>query len=138
MNLIESHNWVIIRLTVISILLSVIAYLIDHYNWVETINPFYTISIWSVVIMNCIALFVFMILKPKVDLKEEEYKESNKLGKLSRNIYMFSVLMFFTGLMTFSSSAGRVSYLFFLLGLVTMPVAHVLYGIWIKKISSSI
>lgn len=136
MNLIESHNWVIIRLTIISILLSVIAYLIDHYNWIEAINPFYTISIWTVIILNVVSIIVFMALKPKVDLKEEDYKEINNLGKLSRNIYLFSVLMFFTGLMTFSSSAGRVSYLFFLLGLITMPVAHVLYGIWIKKISS--
>lgn len=134
MNLIESHNWVIIRLSIITVLLSIFAYLMDSYNWVEELNPFYTISLWSIVIMNSLAILVFIPLKPTSKILEDDYKERHKYGKLSRNIYIFSLLMIFTGLMTFSSSAGRVSYLFFLLGLITMPVAHVLYGIWIKAI----
>jgi hypothetical protein len=137
MNLKESHRWVIIRLIIISILFSTIALLIDNYVWAKPMNPFYTISIWSVVIMNVIACFVFYLLSPKVDLLEDEYTEAHRFGKLSRNIYLFSILMFFTGFMTFSSTAERVSYLFFLLGLVTMPVAHILYGIWIRVMNNT-
>ncbi len=137
MKLIESHYWVIIRLIVISVLLSIISYLIDHYEWTNELNPFYTITLWSVVCMNIVAIIFFLIIKPKEDLFEEDFKEKIRIGKLSRNIYLFSILMIFTGLMTFSSSAGRVSYLFFMLGLVTMPVAHVLYGLWIKAINNS-
>lgn len=137
MNLIESHRWVLVRLSIISILFAVIAYLIDSYVWETPMNPFYTLSLYSVIGMNILAIIIFFLLSPKTDMQEDEYKEQLRFGKLSRNIYLFSILMFFTGFMTFSSSAGRVSYLFFLLGLVTMPVAHILYGIWIKKISSS-
>lgn len=137
MNLIESHRWVIIRLTIISILLAGIAYLIDSYDWETPKNPFYTITLWSVVVMNVLAILAFFVLSPIVDMQEDEFKEKLRFGKLSRNIYLFSILMLFTGLMTFSSTAERVSYLFFLLGLVTMPVAHVLYAIWIKDISIS-
>ncbi len=134
MNLKESHNWVIIRLSIISILLAVFAYLIDNYAWTKEMNPFYTMSMWSIVGMNIVAILAFLALGPKTDLQEDEYKNQLFVGKLSRNIYLFSLLMLLTGLLTFSSTAGRVSYLFFLLALVTMPVAHVSYGIWIFKI----
>lgn len=135
MNLKESHNWVLIRLSVISILLAAIAYLIDHYTWDKEMNPFYTMSLWSIVGMNITAVLTFLLLIPKRDLQEDDYKDQLFIGKLSRNIYLFSLLMILTGLLTFSSTAGRVSYLFFLLGLITMPVAHVMYGIWIKTVS---
>lgn len=134
MNLKESHNWVLIRLSVISILFAAIAYLIDHYTWDKEMNPFYTMSLWSIVGMNIVAILAFLVLIPKTDLQEDDYKDQLFIGKLSRNIYLFSLLMVLTGLLTFSSTAGRVSYLFFLLGLVTMPVAHVMYGIWIFSI----
>ncbi len=137
MNLIESHRWVQIRLTIITLLLAGIAYLIDSYAWETPKNPFYTISLWAVVGMNIIAILAFFVLSPIVDMPEDDYKEKFRFGKLSRNIYLFSILMLFTGLMTFSSTAERVSYLFFLLGLVTMPVAHILYAIWIKNMSNS-
>lgn len=136
MNLIESHRWVIIRLTIISLLLAGIAYLIDSYAWETPMNPFYTIALWAVVGMNIMAILAFFVLSPIIDMEEGDYKEKLRFGKLSRNIYIFSILMLFTGLMTFSSTAGRVSYLFFLLGLVTMPVAHILYAIWIKEVSN--
>ncbi len=134
MNLKESHNWVIIRLSIISILLAVFAYLIDNYAWTKEMNPFYTMSMWSIVGMNIAAILAFLALGPKTDLQEDEYKNQLFVGKLSRNIYLFSLLMLLTGLLTFSSTAGRVSYLFFLLALVTMPVAHISYGIWIRRI----
>ena len=137
MNLIESHHWVIVRLTIVSILFAVISYLIDSYQWETPMNPFYTYSLKAVIGMNIIAIILFFIIRRSTDLNEDEYKDKLRFGKLSRNIYLFSILMFFTGFMTFSSSAGRVSYLFFLLGVVTMPVAHTLYGIWIKKISNN-
>lgn len=136
MNLIESHRWVLIRLSIITILFAVIAYLIDSYQWETPMNPFYTISLKVMIGMNIIAIITFFLFSPKSDMLEDEYKDILRFGKLSRNIYLFSILMFFTGLMTFSSSAGRVSYLFFLLGIVTMPVAHIIYGIWIKKVTS--
>ncbi len=137
MNLKESHNWVIIRLSIISILLAVFAYLIDNYAWTKEMNPFYTMSMWSIVGMNIVAILAFLALGPKTDLQEDEYKNQLFVGKLSRNIYLFSLLMLLTGLLTFSSTAGRVSYLFFLLALVTMPVAHISYGIWIRRIGKS-
>jgi hypothetical protein len=137
MNLKESHNWVIIRLSIISILLAVFAYLIDHYAWTKEMNPFYTMSMWSIVGFNIAAILVFIVLSPKTDLPEDDYKNQFFIGKLSRNIYLFSLLMLLTGLLTFSSTAGRVSYLFFLLALATMPVAHITYGIWIRKIGKS-
>lgn len=137
MNLKESHNWVIIRLSIISILLAVFAYLIDNYAWTKEMNPFYTMSMWSIVGMNIAAILAFLTLGPKTDLQEDEYKNQLFVGKLSRNIYLFSLLMLLTGLLTFSSTAGRVSYLFFLLALVTMPVAHISYGIWIRRIGKS-
>ncbi len=137
MNLKESHNWVIIRLSIISILLAVFAYLIDNYAWSKEMNPFYTMSMWSIVGMNIAAILAFLALGPKTDLQEDEYKNQLFVGKLSRNIYLFSLLMLLTGLLTFSSTAGRVSYLFFLLALVTMPIAHITYGIWIRRIGKS-
>ncbi len=138
MNLKESHNWVIIRLSIISILLAIFAYLIDSYQWEKEMNPFYTQTMWAVVGMNLIAIVAFVLMIPKNNLSEDDYKDQLFIGKLSRNIYLFSLLMLLTGLLTFSSSAGRVSYLFFLLALVTMPVAHITYGIWIRKIGISI
>lgn len=99
-------------------------------------NPFYSMTMWSIVGMNIISILAFIALIPKTDLQEDEYKNQLFIGKLSRNIYLFSLLMLLTGLLTFSSTAGRVSYLFFLLALVTMPVAHVSYGIWIRKIGN--
>jgi hypothetical protein len=134
MNLKESHNWVLIRLSIITILLAIFAYLIDNYTWNKEMNPFYTMSMWAIVGMNIVGILAFIVLIPKTDLQEDDYKNQLFIGKLSRNIYLFSLLMLFTGLLTFSSTAGRVSYLFFLLALVTMPVAHVCYGIWIRKI----
>lgn len=136
MNLKESHNWVIIRLSIISILLAVFAYLIDNYAWSKVMNPFYTMSMWSIVGMNILAILIFLALTPKTERQEEDYKNQLFVGKLSRNIYLFSLLMLLTGLLTFSSTAGRVSYLFFLLALVTMPVAHISYGIWIRRIGT--
>lgn len=136
MNLFESHRWVIIRLSIITIILAIIAFLIDSYSWQTEVNPFYTISLWTIVCSNIIAVSVFFFLKPKKDFTEDEYKDQLSIGKFSRNSYLFSLLMLLTGLMTFSSTAGRVSYLFFLLGLVTMPLAHILYGIWIKKLNT--
>jgi hypothetical protein len=134
MNLKESHNWVLIRLSIITILLAIFAYLIDNYTWNKEMNPFYTMSMWAIVGMNIVGILAFIVLIPKTDLQEDDYKNQLFIGKLSRNIYLFSLLMLFTGLLTFSSTAGRVTYLFFLLALVTMPVAHVCYGIWIRKI----
>ncbi len=136
MNLIESHRWVLIRLSIITLIFAVIAFLMNNYAWETPLNPFYLLSLKAVILMNILAVICFFILSPKSDLQEDEYKEEHRFGKLSRNIYLFSILMYFTGFMTFSSTAGRVSYLFFLLGLITMPIAHILYGIWIKKITS--
>lgn len=137
MNLIESHRWVLIRLSIITLIFAVIAFLMNNYAWETPLNPFYLLSLKTVILINILAVISFFVLSPKSDLQEDDYKEQHRFGKLSRNIYLFSILMYFTGFMTFSSTAGRVSYLFFLLGLITMPVAHILYGIWIKKISSS-
>ncbi len=136
MNLIESHRWVLIRLSIITLIFAVIAFLMNNYAWETPLNPFYLLSLKAVILMNILAVICFFILSPKSDLQEDEYKEEHRFGKLSRNIYLFSILMYFTGFMTFSSTAGRVSYLFFLLGVITMPIAHILYGIWIKKITS--
>lgn len=136
MNLFESHRWVIIRLSIITIILAAIAFLIDNYAWSTEMNPFYTISLWAIVISNVIAIITFFFLKPIKDFSEEEYKDQVSFGKLSRNIYLFSLLMLLTGLMTFSSTAGRVSYFFFLMGLITMPLAHIIYGAWIKKLNT--
>lgn len=135
MNLIESHRWVLIRLSIVTLIFAVIAFLMNNYAWETPLNPFYLLSLKAVILMNIIATISFFMLSPKSDLQEDEYKDQHRFGKLSRNIYLFSILMYFTGFMTFSSTAGRVSYLFFLLGLVTMPLAHILYGIWIKKIT---
>jgi hypothetical protein len=133
MNLQESHRWVIIRLLVISVLFTAIAFLINGYTWREELSKIYVNSLWLTSAFNLIAVLIFIFIKPKSSIIEDEYKEVYSIGKLSRNIYMFSVIMFFSGLMSFSSSAGRVAYIFFIIGLLSMSIAHVTYYIWIRK-----
>ena len=133
MNLQESHRWVIIRLLVISVLFTAIAFLINGYTWREELSKIYVNSLWLTSAFNLIAVLIFIFIKPKSSIIEDEYKEIYSIGKLSRNIYMFSVIMFFSGLMSFSSSAGRVAYIFFIIGLLSMSIAHVTYYIWIRK-----
>ncbi|MFN5706134.1 MAG: hypothetical protein ACK45U_09815 [bacterium] len=133
MNLQESHRWVIIRLLVISVLFTAIAFLINGYTWREELSKIYVNSLWLTSAFNLIAVLIFIFIKPKSSIIEDEYKEVYSIGKLSRNIYMFSVIMFFSGLMSFSSSAGRVAYIFFIIGLLSMSIAHATYYIWIRK-----
>lgn len=133
MNLQELHRWVIIRLLVISVLFTAIAFLINGYTWREELSKIYVNSLWITSAFNLIAILIFMFISPNSSIKEDDYKELYSVGKLSRNIYMFSIIMFFSGLMSFSSSAGRVAYIFFIIGLLSMPVAHVTYYIWIRK-----
>jgi hypothetical protein len=133
MNLQESHRWVIIRLFIISILFTTIAFLINGYTWREELSKIYVNSLWLTSASNLIAILIFIFIKPNSSIKEDDYKDLYSIGKLSRNIYMFSIIMFFSGLMSFSSSAGRVAYIFFIIGLISMTVAHVTYFIWIRK-----
>jgi len=133
MNLQESHRWVIIRLLVISVLFTAIAFLINGYTWREELSKIYVNSLWLTSAINLIAILIFIIVKPTKSINEEDYKELYNIGKLSRNVYMFSIIMFFSGLMSFSSSAGRVAYIFFIIGAISMPVAHSIYFIWIRK-----
>jgi Na+/H+-dicarboxylate symporter len=133
MNLQESHRWVIIRLLIIGILFSVIAYLINSYTWREELSKIYAYSLYYASLSNAIAIIVFLFIHPNKNINEDDYKDVYSIGKLSRNIYMFSIIMFFSGLMSFSSSAGRVAYIFFIIGLISMVVAHISYFMWIRK-----
>lgn len=133
MSLKELHKWVIIRLFVISVLFTLIAFLINNYTWNKEISSIFANSLWLSSIINLIAIIIFSVVKPKNDITEDEYKELYSNGKLSRNLYLFSIIMFISGLMSFSSSAGRVAYLFFVLGTIILPVAHLVYFNWIKK-----
>ncbi len=133
MNLFEVHRWVIIRLIVIAILMSVIAYLIQSYNWNKEMSAIYANSLWIVSFTNFIAVIVFTIIRPKKNYDQDDYTNQFSIGKISRNMYLFSIIMFISGLMSFSSTAARVAYLFFILGTISMPIAHVSYFLWIRK-----
>lgn len=133
MNLQESHRWVIIRLLIIGILFSVIAYLINSYTWREELSKIYALSLYYASLSNAIAITVFLFIHPNKNITEDDYKDVYSIGKLSRNIYMFSIIMFFSGLMSFSSSAGRVAYIFFIIGLISIVIAHISYFMWIRK-----
>ena len=132
MNLKQNHFWVILRLSIISILFILVAYLIKMYPWNNEVSKFYIPSLLFCTATNILAIIYYLIIS--VNSTSTDFSDLIPIGKLSRNVYMFSVLMFFTGFMTMSSSAGRVSYFFFLLGSISMPIAHVCYAIWINKI----
>ncbi len=132
MNLKQHHTWVIYRLSILSLIMIIVALLIKQFPWNDQVSGFYVPSLLITSGINFIAVIYFIL--QSTNSTASDFEELVPIGKLSRNIYLFSVLMFFTGFMTMSSSAGRVSYFFFLLGSISMPIAHVCYAIWIKKI----
>ena len=72
MNLQESHRWVIIRLLVISVLFTAIAFLINGYTWREELSKIYVNSLWLTSAFNLIAVLIFIFINKDKTSKEKE------------------------------------------------------------------
>ena len=132
MTLREHHQQYLLRLSLLSLVFAMVMGIIQFLPWDESINPIYQYSLSIALSSNVLALLYFSVQPPRKNTIN--FEKAVPIGLLSRNLYIFSSLFFLTGFMTMSTSAGRISYFFFLLATAALPLAHISYGIWIKKI----
>ncbi len=128
MNLKDNHQWVCIRLFVSALFVLSITALLSMFVSVESFSVYQRTLGFIIGGSNLIASIYFYFqfsIEPSIEVDATD--------NMARNAYLLSIILFFTGLITLSSTASRVANFFILIGTLSLLVAHILYFIKIKS-----
>ncbi len=135
MNFSERNQMVYTWLFISGILAVILTCILYFVPLPEYFNSSYSSFTLFLALLCLIPAFTFMLFRPNFALEKEEehhHHAANTIA-MSRNAYLFTMIIYFTALITLSSTASRVATFFFVLGTLSFLIAHVLHAISLWK-----
>ena len=124
MNFLENHQSICLRLALSAAALAIIAIVI-HFMFPSAEFSTYQLSLYIIIMATAlIAAIVFYF-----GFKIPNQIQINPADNNARNAYLLSLLMLFTGMITYPSTANRIANFFFLIGTMSFLAGHLLYFI---------
>lgn len=77
---------------------------------------------------------LFQVMTPRVIVLREEDEDVTYLAALSRNAWLFTVIMLIVALVTFSSTADRISRFFFIITAMSYITAVITHSLTLNKL----
>jgi len=124
MNFLENHQFICLRLALSAIALAIIAIAI-HFLFPTAEFSTYQMSMYVIIMATALIAAIVFYFGFKISIQLQVNPADNN----ARNAYLLSLLMLFTGMITYSSTANRIANFFFLIGTMSFVVAHLLYFI---------
>jgi len=124
MNFLENHKLICLRLTLSAIALAIIAIAI-HFLFPTAEFSTYQMSMYVIIMATALLAAIVFYFGFKIPI----HIQINLADNNARNAYLLSLLMLFTGMITYPSTANRIANFFFLIGTISFLAGHLLYFI---------
>lgn len=124
MNFLENHKLICLRLTLSAIALAIIAIAI-HFLFPTAEFSTYQMSMYVIIMATALLAAIVFYFGFKIPIQ----LQINPADNNARNAYLLSLLMLFTGIITYPSTANRIANFFFLIGTMSFVAGHLLYFI---------
>ena len=124
MNFLENHQLICLRLTLSAIALAIIAIAI-HFLFPTAEFSTYQMSMYVIIMATALLAAIVFYFGFKIPIQ----LQINPADNNARNAYLLSLLMLFTGIITYPSTANRIANFFFLIGTMSFVAGHLLYFI---------
>lgn len=124
MNFLENHQLICLRLALTAIALAIIAIAI-HFLFPTAEFSTYQMSMYVIIMATALLAAIVFYFGFKIPIQIQINLADNN----ARNAYLLSILMLFTGIITYPSTANRIANFFFLIGTMSFVAGHLLYFI---------
>jgi uncharacterized membrane protein len=124
MNFLENHQLICLRLALSATALAIIAIVI-HFLFPTAEFSTYQLSLYVIIMATALIAAIVFYFGFKIPIQLQVNPSDNN----ARNAYLLSLLMLFTGIITYPSTANRIANFFFLIGTLSFVAAHLLYFI---------
>ncbi len=124
MNFLENHKLICLRLALSAIALAIIAIAI-HFLLPTAEFSTYQMSMYVIIMATALLAAIVFYFGFKIPIQIQINLADNN----ARNAYLLSLLMLFTGMITYPSTANRIANFFFLIGTMSFVAGHLLYFI---------
>ncbi len=124
MNFLENHQSICLRLALSAAALAIIAIVI-HFMFPSAEFSTYQLSLYIIIMATALIAAIVFYFGFKIPIQ----MQINPADNNARNAYLLSLLMLFTGMITYPSTANRIANFFFLIGTMSFLVGHLLYFI---------
>ena len=124
MNFLENHQAICLRLALSAIALAIIAIAI-HFLFPTAVFSIYQSAMYIIIMATALLAAIVFYFGFKIPIQ----LQINPADNNARNAYLLSLLMLFTGIITYPSTANRIANFFFLIGTMSFVAGHLLYFI---------
>lgn len=124
MNFLENHQLICLRLALSAAALAIIAIVI-HFMFPSAEFSTYQLSLYIIIMATALIAAIVFYFGFKIPIQ----MQINPADNNARNAYLLSLLMLFTGMITYPSTANRIANFFFLIGTMSFLAGHLLYFI---------
>ena len=124
MNFLENHQSICLRLALSAAALAIIAIVI-HFMFPSAEFSTYQLSLYIIIMATALIAAIVFYFGFKIPIQ----MQINPADNNARNAYLLSLLMLFTGMITYPSTANRIANFFFLIGTMSFLAGHLLYFI---------
>jgi hypothetical protein len=124
MNFLENHQLICLRLALSAAALAIIAFVI-HFMFPSAEFSTYQLSLYIIIMATALIAAIVFYFGFKIPIQIQINPADNN----ARNAYLLSLLMLFTGMITYPSTANRIANFFFLIGTMSFLAGHLLYFI---------
>lgn len=124
MNFLENHQSICLRLALSAAALAIIAIVI-HFMFPSAEFSTYQLSLYIIIMATALIAAIVFYFGFKIPIQ----MQINPADNNARNAYLLCLLMLFTGMITYPSTANRIANFFFLIGTMSFLVGHLLYFI---------
>lgn len=124
MNFLENHQSICLRLALSAAALAIIAIVI-HFMFPSAEFSTYQLSLYIIIMATALIAAIVFYFGFKIPIQIQINPADNN----ARNAYLLSLLMLFTGMITYPSTANRIANFFFLIGTMSFLAGHLLYFI---------
>ena len=124
MNFLENHQSICLRLALSAAALAIIAIVI-HFMFPSAEFSTYQLSLYIIIMATALIAAIVFYFGFKIPIQ----MQINPADNNARNAYLLSLLMLFTGMITYPSTANRIANFFFLIGTMSFVAGHLLYFI---------
>ncbi len=124
MNFLENHQSICLRLALSAAALAIIAIVI-HFMFPSAEFSTYQLSLYIIIMATALIAAIVFYFGFKIPIQ----MQINPADNNARNAYLLCLLMLFTGMITYPSTANRIANFFFLIGTMSFLAGHLLYFI---------
>lgn len=124
MNFLENHQLICLRLALTATSFALFAIAI-HFLFPTAEFSTYQMSMYVIIMATALLAAIVFYFGFKIPIQ----LQINPADNNARNAYLLSLLMLFTGIITYPSTANRIANFFFLIGTMSFVAGHLLYFI---------